>query len=285
MSNWIHAEASVIGNSHIATNIPCQDYARVEEQQDFILAIVCDGAGSADNSHIGAKEVSAFAMYYLSDFVSKNSPTDLYQNLQENSLFWQHESLKIAKNIKKDIENFSINADLPLKSLACTLIMAIAWQEGILLMHIGDGRAGYCDGAGEWHALMTPFRGEEANETVFVTSDFWTNEQQIQTFVSVNVILTNPENPIKAFCLMSDGCEKASFLCNLYDEEKQVFHDPNLPYPPFFNPNLDILKNLNAQNLTQIEINALWAKFLTAGNEKLKNEPDDKTLVLVCRKS
>ncbi len=285
MSKWIHASASAIGNSHISNQTPCQDFARVVEESDFLISVVCDGAGSAEMSHIGAKETSAFAIYYLVDFFSKNKKEILLKKIEENKNFWQNESTKIVKNIKKDIENFAINEDIPLKSLACTLIAVIAYEDMLLVMHIGDGRAGYCDNSENWHALMTPFRGEEANETVFLVSDFWDNVDNLPHFIRTNIVHFPPEKPaLSAFCLMSDGCEKASFLCNLYDEEKEMFYDPNLPYPPFFNPNVKVLQNLHLQNLTQTEINALWEKFLTAGNDKLKNEPDDKTLVLAVKK-
>ena len=81
---------------------------------------------------------------------------------------------------------------------------------------------------------------------------------------------------------MSDGCEKAAFECNLYDAENKTFFDPNLPFGPFFNPNVKALKKLALENKTQEEINELWAGFLTNGNERFRTEMDDKSMILAC---
>jgi hypothetical protein len=57
-----------------------------------------------------------------------------------------------------------------------------------------------------------------------------------------------------------------------------------LPYKDFFHKNVHIhLPNFQAAGKSQEEINQLWEKFLTSGNEKLKNEPDDKTIVLAVK--
>ncbi len=86
-----------------------------------------------------------------------------------------------------------------------------------------------------------------------------------------------------AFCLLSDGCEKASFEVNLFDADTNKYYDPNRPYLPFFEPNIYALQNLYEQQKSQTEINQLWADFLEAGNNKLRIEPDDKTMILAVR--
>jgi len=51
-ATWTAANASVIGQSHVARDKPCQDYAAVNlthdvKGQEILLAAVSDGAGSA----------------------------------------------------------------------------------------------------------------------------------------------------------------------------------------------------------------------------------------------
>ena len=59
-TSWVAAYASVIGNGHIQTNTPCQDNCEhIKVNDDWGVAVVCDGAGSAKFSHIGSDFVSS----------------------------------------------------------------------------------------------------------------------------------------------------------------------------------------------------------------------------------
>ena len=273
---WRFAFASAIGNSHIDNQLPCQDYCQVEVYQDTIISVVCDGAGSATHSDLGAKQV---VLDCLSRFADAMKSKAWHKEKKFPTLSIWHEVAKdTLKRVRQDLENFSLAAELPLKSLACTVIVVINLKNGLLVTHIGDGRAGYCNQAGEWFPLIKPFHGEEANETVFITSDIWTSELQ-EIYIESAVI----KNDVKAFCLLSDGCEKAAFECNLYDSEKEVFYDPNRPYPLFFDANVAALPKLFENGSTQEEINSQWQIFLTNGNGKLRVESDDKTLILAVK--
>lgn len=274
--NWIFAFASVIGNSHISENIPCQDFCKVENRDNFSIAVVCDGAGTCINSQIGSKQVTDFCIYHFEKLIKKQKWDN--QNELPTQEIWHNEAKSTLYLIKEDLDRFSMSNDLDFKSLSCTVIVTIALSHGLLVTHIGDGRAGYCNMNNEWLPTIIPLHGELANQTVFITSDIWNNEI-IDTYIESNVI----KDDVKAFCLLSDGCEKASFECNLFDQETETYFDPNKPYPLFFNPNIKILPELHKQNKTQEEINTLWETFLRKGNEKLKIEPDDKTLILGVR--
>ena len=274
--NWIFAYASVIGNSHISENIPCQDSCRVVDFETFSIAVVSDGAGSCVNSHIGSRQVSDFCLYHFEKAV-KNNKWHLQDELP-TEVIWHKVSKNTLSEIREDLGRFSMNYELDYKSLSCTVIVIIAMNNGLLVTHIGDGRAGYCNSNKEWKPIITPFHGELANQTVFITSEIW-NEDVIDNYIESNVI----EDDVISFCLLSDGCEKASFECNLYNQENEIYFDPNIPYSLFFNPNLKILTELHEQNKSQDEINKLWESFLIAGNEKLRSEPDDKTLILAVK--
>ena len=79
---------------------------------------------------------------------------------------------------------------------------------------------------------------------------------------------------------MSDGCEAHSFECSVFDKETSEWHDPNLPFPKFFNPLVQSLKQMKVTGTTEDEVQKKWANFLTSGTQSLINEPDDKTLIL-----
>ena len=275
-SNWIFAFASVIGNSHIAENLPCQDYCRVESFEKFSIAVVCDGAGSCKNSQIGSEKASWFCIDRFEKLIRDNKWDDS-ESLPAQEV-WHNLAKQTLYSVREDLENYGINEELEFKSLSSTLILTIILENGLLVSHIGDGRAGYCDSSNDWLSSITPFHGEVANQTVFLTSDFW-DEEIIDNYIESRVIA----DQVKAVCLMSDGCEKASFECNLFDSETETYYDPNKPYPLFFDGNIKILPTLYAQGKSVEEINEMWKEFLSNGNDRLKVETDDKTLILGVR--
>lgn len=278
-ADWLFAFASVRGAGHLTDDTPCQDACRVEVFDGFGIAVVCDGAGSARHSDWGAQHVADSGIFQLKQLMEEHQWHHTQPFPQAD--VWQKYARQLMLNLRNDLENFALNKDIPFRELACTVITTVWCDKGLLCAHIGDGRAGWRDNSKKWNALICPFRGELANETVFITSDWSGNNDHAFTdrFVRGHVV----EQNVNAFCLLSDGCEKASFSCNLYDEQTGVFYDPNLPYPAFFDPNVKALRQLHEQKMSQEQVNQLWASFLKSGNERLLREPDDKTMVLVVR--
>ena len=272
-ADWIFAFASVRGNGHVAEDIPCQDACRVKRYDDFTISVVCDGAGSCENSDKGSNQVADSCLIHFGKLIGESD----WANDLPSEEVWQEAAKQTLHHIRGDLEKFALNQEVSFKSLSCTVIVVVCLPGGLLVTHIGDGRAGYYTASGEWRSLITPFRGEEVNQTVFITSEIW-NDSVIGHYLESRVI---PE-VVSAFCLLSDGCEKVSFEVNLYDENVERFYDPNRPYPPFFNALQKSLLTLHEQQ-TQQEINALWADFLTNGHERLRTETDDKTMILAVR--
>jgi len=269
--NWVAAYASVIGNGHVTEKIPCQDACLTKFENGYGIAVVCDGAGSCEFSHIGATQVCNFAYRHFKELIENNKWIDQLPSTEN----WRDAALETIFQVKTDLVSYSTEEDIDFKALSCTCMCAIFFPFGLLLVQIGDGRGGYLEN-GEWKSLFKPFQGEFANETVFITSKIW-DDSAIDKYITFKVI----NNPVEAFCLLSDGCEKASFQINLFDKEKEIYFDPNLPYPNFFNPNIEALKQLKEASKTQEEINELWTEFLTNGNPKFQVETDDKTMILV----
>lgn len=273
---WIIAAASVMGAAHHEQKLPCQDCCGIlSVTHNCGVAVVCDGAGSRTHSDIGAQEVVNYVLRHFSTYCQSN---ELYNTTIPPSIDqWQKDAVYYLSCVKDDLADYAQANNLSVCSLACTVIVVIYTPFGLLCANIGDGRAAYRNEQGEWRAIVVPFHGEEINSTVFITSDIWENTNEyIHTCVIEDPCLT-------AFCLLSDGCEKASFEVNLFDADTNKYYDPNRPYLPFFEPNIYALQNLYEQQKSQTEINQLWADFLEAGNNKLRIEPDDKTMILAVR--
>lgn len=272
-NKWTVAYASVIGNMHVDMNLPCQDSSAYEAiNEDWGVAVVCDGAGSASHSHLGSKLTAKMALQYFVELVKMQAWHEA-ETLPSDEL-WEGSAIVALRKIRANIGELAEAEKLKVNALASTVIVIVHSTKGLLVTHIGDGRAGFFNGQ-EWKTAMNPFQGSEANETVFLTSDIW-GEDEIGNYARSSVIREN----VEAFTLLTDGCEKSSFEVNIFDPRKNKFFDLNKPFPKFFNPNMKGLRMLNKEGKTQAEINKLWAGFLTNGTEQFKTETDDKTMVL-----
>lgn len=270
--NWVIAKGSSIGGRHIEDNLPCQDSNTVfyNQEMDYGIAIVSDGAGSASHSDLGSIIIIDKGMELLNAKFSENNFQDL---IQKEQIDVDNFFIEFYRLLYKKFEEYSLENDLPIKSLAATSIIVVFNQSGLICSHIGDGRAGYQDSENNWHPILEPFKGEVANQTIFITSDIWESPNEFIRTTKVN-------NPIQSFTLMSDGCESATFELNRFNEETQLYEKLNNPYPKFFNPNIVILRELALSGKTTEEIDELWLKFLHNGNSKFESEIDDKTLIL-----
>jgi len=139
----------------------------------------------------------------------------------------------------------------------------------VLVANIGDGRGGYLNTSGVLKSLFTPFGGDESNGTIFITSPIWENPHK---FIQTDVI----DEKLLAIFLLSDGMEKITFECsNLTDD---VFTDANIPFKKFFFPVLSKIKSLDSEGEEKLKDE--WKSLLESGNEAIKNESDDKTLLV-----
>ena len=279
-NKWFVVGASAIGKSHISGKKPCQDNHYSEYfGYGWGIAITSDGAGSVDFSHYG------------SEFVAKTSALNAFKNLvlknkwhKKNYLpdlkEWQNHSIELLRQVYKDLEVFADENNYSFSSVACTVIIVIYSPNGLLVTHIGDGRAGYRTENDEWKSMLTPHKGEESNQTIFITSTPWFQDKDLKLsdvlVPESRVILEKP----KAFILMSDGCEAHSFECSLMDSETNKWSDPNRPYAKFFDPIYKQLIQMSSNNVTLKDANEKWQQFIVEGTAGLKEESDDKTMIV-----
>jgi len=277
-NEWIIVGASVIGRGHIESNMPCQDSnSYVSLDNGWGIAITSDGAGSAKHSHVGSKIVVTRAKSYFEQLIISSS---WYKNnILPDDITWSKAAFKALKAVRDDMQKFAEEKLAKLESFAATVIVVVHTPKGLLVAHIGDGRAGYQDKSGTWHSLITPHKGEEANQTIFITSDFWNIPFYEMSGVSVPETRVIRESA-KSFVLMSDGCEHTSWDCNLYDADKGIYYDPNTPHVAFFNPLIETLKEHRKEQLPFIDRSEKWSNYLDKGNKSFIKETDDKTMIL-----
>jgi len=277
---WVVAGASEIGKSHKVANppIPCQDSHAIKSlEAGWGIAILCDGAGSAPLSHIGSEFTVSQAIGVFEGIIQKNKWIKKGELPQPEE--WQKIALGAFQKIRQRVELVAEAKEVKAKDYACTIIVVIYAPFGILTSHIGDGRAGYRDSKGQWHPIMTPHNGEEANITIFLTSDYWLKGDFEMSGVTVpeSKVITDA---LTGFTLMSDGCESHTFETGYFDEENMRFIHKNTPAQTFFETLRKQLLSVNAEGATEKDIQELWSKFVNKGNTKFANELDDKTLIL-----
>ena len=267
---------SMRGKSHIKDNKPCQDnhwFENIHEGWD--LYIVSDGAGSAKYAERGSLANCKLISKLIRQLLEKNNwikdnilPTELEWYIEMRSIF---ESMRLF--YKSKVEELSDGSVV--KDFNATALVLLVTPKGMMSAHIGDGRMGYKDWNNEWHPLMTPHKGEEANQTLFVTSN-WMNPTIPSFKVSgLSIPEVMVENIIpQVVVLMSDGCEKATWECTMYDDALGKYADKNIPFAGFLDPLVTSLDNVGEDRFSTLK------EIISDGTEACSREQDDKTVLL-----
>jgi hypothetical protein len=180
---WRVFAASSIGKGHIDGGLPCQDACGSVFANERLVAVVCDGAGSASQSDIGARECADSICKFLSG-IAGSSHSCIDQGVIEQAV----------EAARAQIQLRAVELALPSRELACTIVGAVLFSDGGCLFHIGDGMA-VVELADDSTILSLPENGEYANETYFVTGDDWRAHLRVTQF----------SGTIRCVSLMSDG--------------------------------------------------------------------------------
>lgn len=276
-AEWVVVGASVKGNGHIQTGMPCQDNHKYEQLGDgWGIAIVSDGAGSAKHSEIGSKVVSERGILHFKQLLEKEEW--MKNNTLPTDIEWLQKSYNVLKNIRNEVALVAQKNNVDVRDLSATCLVVIYSPVGLLTVHVGDGRMGYENMSGIWKPIMTPHKGEEANQTIFLVSDFWSipNYTLSGVLVPESVVI---REPVRAFALMSDGCENTSWCCTAKNEETGKYYDRNLPFEGFFKPLKETIVSLYIDKVPEEERNERWYNFIESGTSGFVKEQDDKTMI------
>lgn len=265
------------GDNHVRTlpRIPCQDYHSFSKVNDvWNVAIVSDGAGSKEHSDIGSKAVCAAFTFYLSrllesskHFASGDIPCEKIWDLEFRAMLAKFQSELKSKDMFKSYD---------FGSYAATIVILAYSPKGCLFAHVGDGRAGVKVN-GEWKSILTPHKGEEANQTIFSTTVEFASKPALMmsgVFVPETKVI---EGRLEAFVLMSDGCEGGAWSTyqkvDLPNGDFKV-EDVNKPRSQTLN---DLMTILDCEPTVQ---QSKLVDFITGYNKGFKTEGDDKTILI-----
>ncbi len=192
-AGWRVYAASAVGKSHLDKGIPCQDAFAQAVEGNMLVAAVCDGAGSAAHSDVGA----AYAARFLVDGVCSKVRAYGERLARDEDLaaIVLGSGIALLRHIFNDMarQNGTLIIDY-----ACTLVGVIASPAGGLLFHVGDGIGVVSfDAEDSGTVLSLPENGEYANETFFITSERWESHLRLTPF----------QGPVRRVALMSDGAQ------------------------------------------------------------------------------
>lgn len=186
---WTWVAASVRGTSHERTGTRRQDAFRCSQADNgrTLVAVACDGAGSASRGGEGASLVTR----RLSLAAQAHLRTSLDLPSDELVRDW-------IDSVRDLIVAAAERRGLRPRDFATTLIMVIARAGQTLTVHVGDGAAvGRLTDDGRWVSLSWPENGEFASTTFFVTDD-----------VGVRLRIERTDRDLDRIAVMTDGIER-----------------------------------------------------------------------------
>jgi hypothetical protein len=249
---WRVFSASATGQRNVDQGAAGQDASHCLVTGDVLSAVVCDGAGSAQEGRTGANFMARALAEQLSS--SLDADRRLLDLEAEGNARLEAVLRDTIEAVRGRLADLAASAERALPDYSCTLVGCVASTRGGCLFHIGDGFAIVQGAAGET-VLSPPENGEYADETYFVTDENWKDHLRLTP-------LAAPGSGC-VIGLMSDGT--APFAI---DRARTGF------FRPFIDPVAAYLRNASAPT----------------GNEALRNllespraseiSSDDKTLLL-----
>ena len=207
---------------------------------DAMIAVVCDGAGSASHSAEGALICADHLVTTLRDHIDA---------LDEDTGQWLQEAISKTRD---ELKHYAEKNALALRDLACTIVGAVIWPQRGIFFHIGDG-FGIAELDSGKSIITAPENGEYNNETWFITAEEWADHLRVTQF----------SGAISRLALMSDGAMPFAL-----DKTQRAL------FAPFIEPVINFLKQVEAETGNQ----ALAETLSNPATHSITM--DDKTLLL-----
>jgi hypothetical protein len=248
---WKILNASCAGTSHLKSGQPCQDHASadvVEAGDERALVAACaDGAGSAAFSEVGARLACARIVQQITGAVENGLQVGQIDRAQV---------LQWCRAVRADLEAEAQGREVPMRELACTLLLAVVGKTAAAFAQIGDG-AIVVRKDDAYQAAFWPQSGEYVNTTNFLTDTEWERRLEFKT----------EEGSVIDVALFTDGLQP---LVLDYAEKA--------PYARFFGPMFARLRDSQAPDELLVQLR----RFLDSPRVNDRTD-DDKTLILATR--
>ena len=251
---WTWAGAKTIGTSHLKAGTRCDDFGSCLEISGnlgpVLVIAVCDGAGSAPHSAIGARITSSIFVRKATHFIKSGFRLhDLSADIFKE---WIDE-------IRDAIASSAVKHGASQRDFAATLVGCLVGDDFAIFCHVGDGAAVYrTDEDKTWVVASWPAQGEYAGTTYFIT-----DSPEAKSRI---VVVDQKINEIAVF---TDGIEQLV-----------LEFSTRTAYTPFFDRMFGPIDG--AVSGRDRKLSRDLANFL-AGPSICEKTDDDKTLILAKR--
>jgi hypothetical protein len=251
MTRWRYAAGQATGSAHERTQKPCQDRFRggTVEEHATLIAVVADGAGTAEHAHVGA-EIAVDTVWNVAQLGVKAGRRDLDSVLREGATLARQRILEAATDRQAKP-----------RDLACTLLAVVLAPLGGAALQIGDGAIVLTEKDAEWRCVFWPQKGEYANSTFFLS------DEQALTQAEVKRL----SDDVLDVALFSDGLEQLA-----------IHFASRRAHAPFFKAVFAPLQALTAAGEAQ-SISRDLNTLLASAPVRARTD-DDATLVMATRR-
>jgi hypothetical protein len=188
---WHVFAAVSSGSSHLESGQPCQDACAHQIANNVLCAVVCDGAGSSTNGHLGAQHVATAMAQKLAERVSAKRLSP-----DSSAIIVRQAIEELLEQVRSELAERAAAVGASLADCATTLVGALASGQSGWLFHVGDGVAvARPDDVVPQTVISAPENGEYCNETYFVTGERWREHLRLTPVCA----------PLRGVVLMSDG--------------------------------------------------------------------------------
>ncbi|HVT58573.1 MAG TPA: PP2C family serine/threonine-protein phosphatase [Thermoanaerobaculia bacterium] len=254
---WRFVLASEIGTAHARLTTPCQDASICdvvphEADGPVLVALISDGAGSADKSDIGSQLACRIAWREISARLeSIASVAHLDRGFADHLL----------QTIKDELDAKAALDGLETREYACTLLAAIVGAHSATFIQVGDGAIVVsAEGEdGEYSWVFWPSTIEYENVTVFVTD----------VRAAYYLAFVNAPQAITELALFSDGLQRLT-----------LNYATRSAHLPFFRSMMAVLKVTPDGSIATLY--PALRQFLNSPQVNERTD-DDKSLILAIR--
>jgi hypothetical protein len=257
---WQVIAASVKGEGHIKTNLPCQDSNGYEITDEYFVAVVSDGLGSERYADVGSNTIVKSAVEFI-----KNT---LQEKLPQNISDWEKVLRECSLYTRNALEEKSSAEKLNIREYGATFIVVIGTQDWLAIAHLGDGAVVVGFHNGHMEVVSKPQQQEFDNEVIplTATNSLKSIKYTVKKITKRTHLISKAR--IHRIAIMTDGLQKLAL--NIQSGE---------PYIPFFKPFFEAFD----QPIDSIEESIQLEKFLSS-NEVNRRTNDDKTLLIIGEK-
>lgn len=254
---WRFAAASALGASHERQGLPCQDahqcsVGETAGGEPVLIAVVCDGAGSAARADAGAQLACRLAHDELAALLATGS------GVRGVTRAWVEDWLI---RFHGEIAERADAEECQPRDFACTLLAAVVGPDCAVFFQIGDGAIVVGEGEEDYRWIFWPASGEYENVTFFASEPGASDHLRFEL----------AERRFDEVALLSDGLQRLA-----------LHYQTRTAHAGFFKPMLEALRAASDD-----AVGALSGQLEAYLSSPAVNErtDDDKTLVLASRRA